>query len=277
MGHGLSIKSASCQRVRCSPICRPLSSCGLPEGFAFYAVYPEAYIEAARSLRLSAPPRVIGIRSIGTTLGAVVAAALGAPSPGDACGRTTIPLPAASRSLQSSSASCSPVKRITSSLTRDRASREAHSARSRTGSKDAGFRWSGSLSAEPLRARRVRSRAKHAGLRWNDAQRTPETSATGCRDCSILGLVGYSRRSQLVGISAGEWRRHIDWRESDWPPAMPAWERRKFLAHAPGGEKLLLKFAGLGSIGERKLGDGARAARGRAHARAARTRARISR
>src|SRR5579884_3527395 len=51
----------------------------LPEGFAFYAVYPEAYIGAARRLSLTGPPRVIGIRSIGTTLGACVAAALDAP------------------------------------------------------------------------------------------------------------------------------------------------------------------------------------------------------
>src|SRR5438067_1875572 len=41
-----------------------------PEGFAYYAVYPEAYIEAARRLNLIASPRVIGIRSIGTTLAA---------------------------------------------------------------------------------------------------------------------------------------------------------------------------------------------------------------
>src|SRR5438270_8657577 len=53
----------------------------LPEGFAFYAVYPEAYIAAARKLQLTGPARVIGIRSIGTTLGGVVAAALGAPPP----------------------------------------------------------------------------------------------------------------------------------------------------------------------------------------------------
>lgn len=53
----------------------------VPEGFAFYAVYPEAYIEAARRLKLVGAPRVIGIRSIGTTLGAVTAAALGAPPP----------------------------------------------------------------------------------------------------------------------------------------------------------------------------------------------------
>ncbi|MDB4976336.1 MAG: cell division protein FtsK [Myxococcaceae bacterium] len=51
-----------------------------PEGYAFYALYPELYLEAA--LRFSAAqPRcdvqVIGIRSIGTSLSAVVAAALG--------------------------------------------------------------------------------------------------------------------------------------------------------------------------------------------------------
>ena len=51
----------------------------VPEGFAFYAVYPESYANAARTLRLLARPRVIGIRSIGTTLGAIVAAALDAP------------------------------------------------------------------------------------------------------------------------------------------------------------------------------------------------------
>lgn len=53
----------------------------VPEGFAFYAVYPEAYAVAARQLRLAGPPRIIGIRSIGTTLGAVVAVTLGAPPP----------------------------------------------------------------------------------------------------------------------------------------------------------------------------------------------------
>lgn len=61
-----------------SPVCVSLR---LPEGFAYYAVYPEAYAEAARRLALSGAPRVIAIRSIGTALGAVAAAALGAPPP----------------------------------------------------------------------------------------------------------------------------------------------------------------------------------------------------
>jgi len=50
------------------------------EGHAFYALYPEAYLAAARA----APPgprRVIGIRSIGAGRAAVVAAATGAPLP----------------------------------------------------------------------------------------------------------------------------------------------------------------------------------------------------
>lgn len=48
------------------------------EGHAFYAVYPEAYAIAAAPLA-GAAPTVIGLRSIGTTLGAVAAARTRAP------------------------------------------------------------------------------------------------------------------------------------------------------------------------------------------------------
>src|SRR3712207_1742245 len=53
-----------------------------PEGYAFYALYPEAYFEAAAALGLRRRKiQIIGIRSIGTGLAAMVAAALGAPAP----------------------------------------------------------------------------------------------------------------------------------------------------------------------------------------------------
>ena len=49
----------------------------IPEGFAFYALYPEQYIVSAQkwARRTEGPSRalVIGVRSIGTTLSAVVA------------------------------------------------------------------------------------------------------------------------------------------------------------------------------------------------------------
>lgn len=48
------------------------------EGYAFYALYPESYAEAARASGLGPDTLVIGIRSIGTGLAAMVAAALGA-------------------------------------------------------------------------------------------------------------------------------------------------------------------------------------------------------
>ena len=48
-----------------------------PEGYAFYAVYPELYARAAAAVRhLASSWTVVGIRSIGTSLGAAVAAAL---------------------------------------------------------------------------------------------------------------------------------------------------------------------------------------------------------
>jgi hypothetical protein len=52
-----------------------------PEGFAYYALYPETYAEAARLFRAAVRPEaalVVGVRSIGTTLSAVVAAELAA-------------------------------------------------------------------------------------------------------------------------------------------------------------------------------------------------------
>ena len=47
-----------------------------PEGYAFYALYPEAYIEAAKRSGLSSRTVVIGLRSIGLSLAALVSAGL---------------------------------------------------------------------------------------------------------------------------------------------------------------------------------------------------------
>lgn len=51
------------------------------EGYAFYAVYPEGFLEAAGRAGFDRPPTVIGLRSIGTGLAAMVAAATGAEPP----------------------------------------------------------------------------------------------------------------------------------------------------------------------------------------------------
>jgi hypothetical protein len=57
----------------------------------------------------------------------------------------------------------------------------------------------------------------------------------------------------LIDISGGGWRKWRYSREEQWPAVDSALERRKFLASV-GNERFLIKFAGLGATGERKLG-----------------------
>ncbi len=50
------------------------------EGFSLYGLYPETYLEAAGAMDAGRPTRVIGLRSVGAPLAAVVAAGLGVRS-----------------------------------------------------------------------------------------------------------------------------------------------------------------------------------------------------
>ncbi len=135
----------------------------LPEGFAFYSVYPEAYAEAARKLRLSGPARVIGIRSIGTALGVDCR---GGPR------RTRTDYRAAiRRSIRASGRTALPTgltrMRITSSSTKGRAFPEAPSGRLPTRSEAGASRSSGSRSCRATPATSDRMPAKRtarAGL-----------------------------------------------------------------------------------------------------------------
>jgi hypothetical protein len=56
----------------------------------------------------------------------------------------------------------------------------------------------------------------------------------------------------LEDIGYGRWRAKLLSNEQDWPPVNVQQERRKYLCHA-GGKHWLLKFAGLGHYGEDKL------------------------
>jgi hypothetical protein len=193
----------------------------IPEGFAFYAVYPESYIEAARRLRLTAPPRVIGIRSIGTTLGAVVAATLGASPPitvrpyGDPFARR-VRLPPQTfegdahyvivdegPGLSGSSFGCIADELERHGVPLDRiAFLPSHG---------------GDLGRRASKAHRAR---------WAIAQRVAAEFDTAW----LSGLLG-----PLEDITGSD-----------------PFERRKFLARKPDG-RVLVKFSGLGAIGEGKL------------------------
>ena len=223
------------------------------EGFAFYAVYPEAYIDAARRLRLVSFPRVIGIRSIGATLAAVVGAALEAEPPitlrpfGDPFARRLAIDPALERKLleghphyvivdEGPGQSGSSFGAVADWL-QDRGVPVDRIA----------FMPSHSGALGPLASVRHRER-------WAAAQRQPadfDDRLPQLLTKWLLDLLGRLDGDALE-LSGGEWRRLTFASEADWPPAIPMLERRKFLV-ASGGEQFLVKFAGLGSTGEDKL------------------------
>jgi hypothetical protein len=193
----------------------------LPEGFAFYAVYPEAYVEAARRLQLTAPARVIGIRSIGTTLGAIAAAALGA-SPaltvrpfGDPFARQVELPPELPREGvhyvivdEGPGLSGSSFGSVADELERRGVPPERIAFLPSHG---------GDLGPQASRAHRSR---------WNMAQR-------------------------IAAQFDPEFLREMFGPLEEFSTGQP-WDRRKFLARRDG-ERVLLKFAGLGAIGARKL------------------------
>ena len=80
--------------------------------------------------------------------------------------------------------------------------------------------------------------ASDAALRW--------------RRFRYVAVAGESRRPvQAVNfIGAGQWRSRLLGSESEWPASWTSFERLKYLSSAERGEPRLFKFAGLGHYGD---------------------------
>lgn len=225
------------------------------EGYAHYAVYPEAAFEAAARCAWTSPPRVLGLRSIGTGLAAMVAVGAGARLQP----LTLRPVgPPFGRQLQLSS----------------RLRSEIMSSQAPFAVVDEGPGLSGSsfgavgdlLEAGGVPRDGVTYLPSHAGEpgpqadpahrdRWRQARRVVIAF-----DTAALGEGAPARRldrwvGDLVGpileprrdLSGGRWReaRGLD------APATPSLERHKFLYRTASGD-WLAKFAGLGEHGAAK-------------------------
>jgi hypothetical protein len=238
---------------------RPLPASIRPrtaEGHAYYALYPEAYLEAARAATAAAPgPRhVIGIRSIGAGLAAIVAAACEAP------------LPATVRPRGD------PHRRrvaVDAALAGEWA--RAAAAGATLAIADEGPGLSGSsfgavidaLAAAGVPEARLELYPGHAGepgpaaaederARWRRLRRrTCPGVAARVAERALIELAG-PLEGPAEDVSAGAWRAHRFAREGDWPPVVAYQERYKLLARA-GGARWLAKFAGLGRAGEHAL------------------------
>lgn len=221
------------------------------EGYAFYALYPESYIEAALRSGLDRQSSVIGIRSIGTTLGAVVAAALEAAPP-----LTVRPTghPFDRRIAHAGSASSA-----TLLAGRPPAYVVVDEGPGLSGSSfGAVIDWLAQSGVPPAAIHLFPSHANGPG-RMADTRRLEQWQAARHHlldfDALLRGrLEGWIAdrlgplEAPLRDLSGGAWRgvTGLD------APVAPTWERRKYLAETVSGD-WIIRFAGLGRIGEAKL------------------------
>jgi hypothetical protein len=213
-----------------------------PEGFSYYALHPVDFADAA--MRVANPPQplvVIGIRSIGTTLSAVVAATLrrtGSPveritvrPTGHPYGRITQFTSEQIRWIQKQN------ERSAIFLVVDEGPGRSGSSFLSVGEAliDAG------VAAEHLTL--IGSHepdlnllcADDASRRWKAFHFLAAASRVG------------SRFSDHIFVGAGEWRRKLLPEAAIWPACWPQMERVKFLS--PDGTRLY-KFEGLGPMGK---------------------------
>jgi hypothetical protein len=241
-----------------------------PEGFAFYALYPEQFVEAALSWMQAHPDAraeatlVVGIRSIGTTLAAVVAAVLAARG-WEARSLTVRPhghpferrlelerslLPRARWALvvdEGPGLSGSSMAAVAEALER------------------VGFR-AGAISFLPSHAGSPGGAASAAiRARWSQTDRyvVPLEQTRLCRGrlaeslCAMLpDAAGDDLDPSMVeDLSAGAWRRVCYADAHSWPAVCTIFERSKYRIRTRSGMSYLLKFSGLcaAPAGERSL------------------------
>ncbi|WP_206524634.1 hypothetical protein [Devosia sp. 1566] len=230
------------------------------EGYAFYALFPEGYLLAAQRSGLGPQTVVLGIRSIGTGLAAMVAAGLGADSMftlrphGHPYHRQITVAPGlAARIL---------------------ADPQAHFA-----IVDEGPGLSGSsfgsfadwLEAAGITPEQIHFFPSHTGdlgpqaesrhrERWARAQRHSVgfDSVVLNRTGFMGGLAGWVKtligplQEPLRDISGGGWRQLGAADAANWPPVDTGLEKRKLLAVSATGT-WLVKWAGLGRMADDKL------------------------
>jgi hypothetical protein len=225
----------------------------LPEGFAHYAVYPEAHALAARRLPPAPSDRVLGIRSIGIALGTLAAAALEAPPPFS-------------------------VRPTGHPFDRRLAVRTDALDWVESGARiviaDEGPGLSGSSFAAAWRMargagvpdERIAFLPSHHGMPGPEASDAVKAAWAGRTRATVtfddaIGITRLRRwvetligplEAPLADITGGRWRALRDEPAECWPMADPVRERLKFLATA-GGVRWLVKFAGLGDEAARKL------------------------
>jgi hypothetical protein len=235
----------------------------VPEGYAYYGLYPETYLVAVdRLARACRPSRVvcIGLRSIGTSLSAVAAAAFEELG-GEVLTLTLRPhghpfdrhprlSPALATALRAQATDLFVLVDEGPGLS---GSSLAGTARTL---EELGVLADRIVLMPSWRTDGRALRSAEARARW---QRHPQFTASFEETWVDTGRLGSALQGRVLeNLSAGAWRPLVFGQASDYPPVQPQHERRKYLARTPSGTAgdtpdLLLRFAGLGTYGERRL------------------------
>lgn len=231
-----------------------------PEGYAFYALYPESYAAAAAGSALSREARVLGVRSIGTSLSAVVAAALDVEPPltvrpaGHPFARTVEASPELAAAVAASPEAPWAIVDEGPGLSGSSFGAAADTLEA-LGVDRSRIRFFPSHDGEPgpqaSEAHRERWRAVQRPHVSVDALLMQDGEPAGRLRRWIETLVG-SVTEPLEDLSGGAWRERVFVDAAEWPPVNAWQERRKFLARAQDG-LWLAKFVGLGRYGEAAL------------------------
>jgi hypothetical protein len=225
-----------------------------PEGYAYYAVYPVLYAMAARELEAwDCSWVVLGIRSIGTSLGAVVAAAAGTDQ------------------LYFLRPTGPPFRRVVSFDPSLEQALVAHERLAHYAVVDEGPGLSGSsfgavadwLQRHGVSSGRIHFFPSHAGdlgpqasaphrARWKRAHRCYCAFETYFDEARLRSAVFDGLPGEIRDISAGRWRPDVYPDPAAWPPVHPGLERRKYLLRSKAHTRVA-KFVGLGAYGRAQV------------------------
>jgi hypothetical protein len=216
-----------------------------PEGFAYYALHPLAYADADVMAEVTASENllVVGIRSVGTTLSAVTAAA--ARVRGTRAQRFTV-RPHGHPYDRSAEFSVSQLEAIEGSV--------AAGATLAVVDEGPGLSGSSFLSVAEALERAGASREKIVLV----SSHAPNVDALCAVDAArrwprfrCVAVTSEARRpvQAIDFIGGGKWRNHLTMNGSELPASWTSFERLKYLSR-DHGERRLFKFAGLGRYGD---------------------------
>src|SRR5215471_5893930 len=241
---GLALDAVSLARSLSEAAVPDEVSVSTPEGFAYYALQPLAFAEALEEIPTPADcVLVVGIRSIGTTLSAVTAAAT------------------RKRGLRTQRITVRPVghpynRRVQFSAKQLDLIRRAASSGAALVVVDEGPGLSGSsfLSVAESLEEAGAQREKITLICGHEPDFDSFRASEGPRRARRFRWISASsepRRPRAAGsfVGGGEWRKHLFPDEHMWPASWTALERLKYLS-STGEARRLFKFLGFGHYGE---------------------------